>query len=98
LTVARPDARSSLQLAPRRTRALLYIAEHPGASNREVAAAVGIRDQGQVSRVLRRLVDLGLAVNHNGAADRGGANAWHLTAHGLRAVADAAEARRRSSS
>jgi predicted transcriptional regulator len=98
LTVARPDAHSSPQLAPRRTRALLYIAEHPGASNREVAAGAGMGDEGQVSRVLRRLLDLGLAVNHNGAADRGGPNAWHLTADGLRAVADAAGARRRSGS
>jgi hypothetical protein len=42
-----------------------------------------------VSRILRRLLDLGLAVNHNGGKDPGGPNAWQLTLAGVHA-ADAA--------
>lgn len=97
MTVARPHGHGHLQPAPRRVRALLYMAEHPGASNREVAAAVGVSDEGHASRILRRLLDLGLVVNHNGGIGPGGPNAWHLTPAGMR-LADAAAARRRASS
>jgi AcrR family transcriptional regulator len=39
---------------------LSVISATPGASNREIAQAAGIRDQGQISRLLRRLEHLGL--------------------------------------
>jgi predicted transcriptional regulator len=85
-----PSRHSRATPAPRRVRALLYLADHAGASNREVGAAVGVADDGQVSRILRRLLDLGLAVNHNGGKDPGGPNAWHLTPAGMRAATAAA--------
>jgi predicted transcriptional regulator len=85
-----PSRHSHATPAPRRVRALLYLADHPGASNREVGAAVGVADDGQVSRILRRLLDLGLAVNHNGGKDSGGPNAWQLTLAGVHAADEAA--------
>jgi hypothetical protein len=66
--------------------ALLHIAKHPGASNREIAVGAGIGDAGQMSKLLRRLADLGLAVNHINGQNRGGCNAWHLTVDGKRAA------------
>jgi hypothetical protein len=64
-------------------RCLRFIAEHPCASSRRVANAAGVVDQGQMSRLGVRLVELGLAVR---AAGPGGRNAWTLTARGKRAV------------
>jgi hypothetical protein len=73
--------------APRRTLALLHIAANPGATNREVAIAAGIRTDSQVSRVLSRMLELGLAANRPDTDQRGGfANAWHLTRAGERAA------------
>jgi predicted transcriptional regulator len=71
-----------LVLAPRRALALLFIAEHPGASNREIAAGVGVSDEAQMSRLLRRMADLGLAVNTNDGGNPGGPHAWCVTAEG----------------
>jgi hypothetical protein len=71
-----------LRHAPRKTAALLHIATHPGASNRAIAAGIGIADEAQSSRLLARMRDLELIVNR--AHDRGGPNAWHLTAAGSR--------------
>jgi DNA-binding MarR family transcriptional regulator len=73
-----------LRHAPRKTAALLHIATHPGASNRAVAAGIGIRDEGQSSKLLTRMQDLGLVVNRT--HDRGRPNAWHLTVAGRRLV------------
>jgi AcrR family transcriptional regulator len=61
---------------------LTVIAASPGASNREVAAAAGISDQGQVSKLLTRLEHLGLARNDGIGAVRGAPNAWFLTDRG----------------
>jgi AcrR family transcriptional regulator len=47
-------------------------------SNREIASAAGVRDQGQISRLLARLEGLGLLVN-TGGATAGVPNAWRLT-------------------
>lgn len=66
--------------------ALVHIASHPGASNREIAAGAGIGDEGQISRLLGRLADLGVAVNRIDGQRRGGRNDWHLTAEGRRAA------------
>jgi AcrR family transcriptional regulator len=63
-------------------RVLEVIARHPGASNRQVAAAAGVRDQGQISRLLGRLYRLQLI---DAAADGDGGrahNAWLLTTRG----------------
>jgi AcrR family transcriptional regulator/DNA-binding MarR family transcriptional regulator len=50
-------------------------------SNREIANAAGVRDQGQISRLLARLEGLGLLVN-TGGATAGIPNAWRLTEKG----------------
>ena len=58
------------------------IAEEPGASNRSVAERSGIVDEGQVSRLLRRLQDCELIENHGDGHARGEPNAWALTQRG----------------
>jgi AcrR family transcriptional regulator len=71
-----------MRITYRTVRVLMVIAEHPGASNRKVAAEAGITDQGQVSKLLARLEHLGLIENGGGGADKGAPNAWGLTARG----------------
>jgi DNA-binding MarR family transcriptional regulator len=61
---------------------LRVVAGEPGLRNREVALRAGVRDQGQISRILARLERLGLIENARGARARGGASAWRLTARG----------------
>lgn len=61
---------------------LMAIAESPGASNREIAEAAGIVDQGQISKLLGRLEGLGLIENHGAGQPKGAANAWRLTPRG----------------
>lgn len=51
-------------------------------SNRQVATAAGIADQGQISKLLARLQTLGLIENTGGDHAKGEPNAWHLTAKG----------------
>ncbi len=96
LAVAR-DASAYDQLAGLRMRVtyrtmlvLSAIGERPGASNREVANAAGIADQGQVSKLLRRLVGLGLVENRGVGQKRGAANEWHLKERGAALVRAAA--------
>jgi predicted transcriptional regulator len=72
----------ALRLAPRRTLALIHIATHPDASNREIAAGIGVEDDAQISRLLARMQDLGLVLNHAQAHNHGGPNAWQLTPDG----------------
>jgi AcrR family transcriptional regulator len=70
---------------------LRSIADYPGASNREVAERAGIVDQGQVSKLLKRLHARGLIVKDGAARTRGAANSWRLTDRGeleLRGSAD----------
>lgn len=71
--------RSRIRLTYRTVRVLGAIAAEPGVSNRTVAAAAGVRDQGQISRLLARLEHLGLIENARG---HGGANVWQLTPEG----------------
>jgi AcrR family transcriptional regulator len=59
---------------------LLYVAEHPGASNQQVVAGVGAAHREQVSRLLGRLAALGLLVKRAGGP--GHPNAWSPTAAG----------------
>jgi AcrR family transcriptional regulator/DNA-binding MarR family transcriptional regulator len=92
LSAARPaqgdsaDPLSGLQirLTYRTVRVLVALAEQPLLSNRGVAAEAGILDQGQVSKLLSRLSRLGLAENVGDGQPKGSANAWRLTANGLR--------------
>jgi AcrR family transcriptional regulator/DNA-binding MarR family transcriptional regulator len=72
-----------MRLTYRTVRVLLAIAGNSGASNREVADASGVQDQGQISKLLARLEHLGLIHNNSGAgASRGEPNAWRLTGKG----------------
>jgi AcrR family transcriptional regulator len=72
----------NMRLTYRTVRVLMVIAEHPGASNREVAEASGIVDQGQISKLLNRLAGLELVENRGQGQEKGATNAWHLTARG----------------
>jgi AcrR family transcriptional regulator len=72
-----------MRLTYRTVRVLLSIAEHPGASNREVGVAAGIDDQGQISKLLSRLERLGLIENSGAGQVRGAPNAWALTKKGV---------------
>jgi DNA-binding MarR family transcriptional regulator len=71
-----------MRLTYRTARVLEGIAEHPGASNRQVSEYGGIEDQGQVSKLLRRLASLGLLSNAGGGHLSGEPNEWTLTAKG----------------
>jgi AcrR family transcriptional regulator/DNA-binding MarR family transcriptional regulator len=72
----------NMRLTHRTVRVLMVIAEHPGASNREVAEGSGIADQGQISKLLTRLARLKLVENTGDGQEKGASNAWHLTARG----------------
>ncbi len=71
-----------MRLTYRTVRVLMVIADHPGASNREIAEGSGIVDQGQISKLLARLARLELVENVGEGQEKGAANAWHLTARG----------------
>jgi AcrR family transcriptional regulator len=73
---------ASTRLTYRTARVLSAIAEHPGASNREVAERAGVVDQGQISKLLSRLEDRRLIAKIGEGLTRGAPNAWRLTEHG----------------
>jgi AcrR family transcriptional regulator len=77
-----PLAGLNIRLTYRTVRVLMIIAEHPGASNREIADGSGIVDQGQISKLLARLERLKLVSNAGDGQEKGAANAWHLTRRG----------------
>ena len=83
-TLARKDPLEGLKmrLTYRTVRVLMVIAEHPGASNREIAEGSGIIDQGQISKLLTRLARLELVRNVGDGQEKGASNAWHLTSRG----------------
>jgi AcrR family transcriptional regulator len=72
----------NMRLTYRTVRVLLAIDAHPGASNRQVGDASGIRDQGQVSKLLARLKQLDLIENATEFQLNNGPNAWTLTKRG----------------
>jgi DNA-binding MarR family transcriptional regulator len=71
-----------MRLTYRTVRVLVAVAQHPGASNRQVAEVSGVADQGQISKLLLRLHNLGLIENTGQGPARGEPNAWRLTAKG----------------
>jgi AcrR family transcriptional regulator len=71
-----------MRLTYRTVKVLAVIAEHPGASNREIAERSGIADQGQISKLLGRLARLDLIENLGAGQLMGAANAWRLTPRG----------------
>ncbi len=64
---------------------LLHLAEHPGASNRQIASAVGIVRHNHISALLARLAGMELLLKRP-PHQRGGPNAWSLTPHGERVL------------
>jgi AcrR family transcriptional regulator len=75
---------AGMRLTYRTMRVLLAIAEHPGASNRQIGELAEIGDQGQISKLLRRLQRADLVLNDGLAPGQGAPNVWRLTATGRR--------------
>jgi AcrR family transcriptional regulator len=79
-----------MRLTYRTARVLAGVAElsgqgvHP--SNRMLGDYAGIADPGQISKLLARLVRVGLLVNTGGGHARGEPNAWSLTPRGEQIV------------
>jgi AcrR family transcriptional regulator len=72
----------NMRLTYRTLMVLAAIAADPGASNRQVAQAAGVHDQGQISKLLGRLEKLGLIYNSGNGQPRGEPNAWTLAPRG----------------
>ncbi len=73
--------RLEMRLTYRTVRCLLFIGEHPGSSNREIAQGAEVPDEGQTSKLLGRLDRLGLIANARQHGP-GYPNYWTLTPHG----------------
>jgi DNA-binding MarR family transcriptional regulator len=71
-----------LRFTYRTARVLTTIAAHPGASNRQIGEHAGISDQGQISKLLKRLERAGLLENGGPGRESGEPNVWRLTARG----------------
>jgi AcrR family transcriptional regulator len=65
-----------LRLTERTAKVLVALAASPGSSNLQIATAAGITDQGQISKLLARLLDRGLVQRESMP---GGPNSWTLT-------------------
>lgn len=63
---------------------LRVIAAERGLSSRQVGERAGVGDRGQLSRLLNRLVQLGLV--RGGRAQGASRRSWELTAHGWQVV------------
>jgi AcrR family transcriptional regulator/DNA-binding MarR family transcriptional regulator len=70
------------RLTYRTMRVLAVIGEDPGLSNAEVSERAGITNQGQISKLLARLMRAGLIENTGEGQPRGSSNAWRLTRRG----------------
>jgi AcrR family transcriptional regulator len=77
-----PLAGLNMRLTYRTLVVLSAIGADPGASNRRIADAAGVHDQGQISKLLTRLQRLGLIGNTGAGQSRGEPNAWALTTRG----------------
>jgi AcrR family transcriptional regulator len=83
-----------MRLTYRTLRVLAEIAAAPGISNRAVAEAAGVRDPGQISKLLARVERLGLVRNTGAGQSKGAPNAWTVTSRGAevdRAIGPMAE-------
>ncbi len=86
----RPVASASpvdYRLTVRTQMALAAVGGRPGLNNREISEVIGLSDQGQISRMLKRLAGQGLVENAQAHASRQ-VKAWRLTKDG-EAVIDA---------
>jgi AcrR family transcriptional regulator len=72
----------AMRLTYRTVRVLAAVGAQPGASNRAIANAAGVEDQGQISKLLRRLESLGLIRNTGEGHTKGEPNVWTLTPRG----------------
>ena len=81
-TVPDPLRELEMRLTYRTVRVLMAVAANPGSSNRAVGDGAGIKDQGQMSKLLHRLEGLGLIGNDGADRPPGGPNAWRLTERG----------------
>ncbi len=79
---ANPLRDLEMRLTYRTVRVLMSVAANPRHSNREIARAAEIDDQGQASKLLTRLSKLGLIENSGDGLARGAPNAWVLTEKG----------------
>jgi AcrR family transcriptional regulator len=59
---------------------LLYLADRPEISNREIAVGIGVAHESQISKLLSRLLNEGLVAKRS--AGPGRSNSWRLTQHG----------------
>lgn len=71
-----------IRLTYRTTRVLECIADHPGSTNRTIALHAGGVDQGQMSKLLRRLERHGLIANDGESQYKWSTNTWSLTLRG----------------
>jgi hypothetical protein len=78
--------RSPVRATYRTTRVLSAIGASAGLNNREIAEAAGLTDEGQTSKLLRRLEHRGLVENFGLGQPYGGSNAWRLTVYGERVL------------
>ncbi len=85
-----------MRLTYRTLRVLAAIAVAPGISNRGVAQAAEVRDEGQISRLLARLERLGLVCNTGVGRPKSRANAWTVTPRGAEVDSAIALARGRA--
>jgi DNA-binding MarR family transcriptional regulator len=98
-SIGDPFERLNMRVTQRTTRVLAVVAAHPGLSNREIGRRAGVKDRGQMSRLLGRLRRLQL-IETKRDQSHGGANAWRLTPRGLavqRAMRLRQQRKRRSS-
>jgi AcrR family transcriptional regulator len=72
----------NMRLTYRTVRVLEFIAEQPGAGNREIAEGSGIVSHAQISRLMTRLARLGLVANVGEEGQSGTLKAWQLTGRG----------------
>jgi DNA-binding MarR family transcriptional regulator len=79
---ANPLKDLEMRLTYRTVRVLMAIGEHPGVSNRRIADAASVSDQGQISKLLARLDHLGLIENSGFGQAKGESNSWLLTKRG----------------
>lgn len=77
-----PFKDAGMRLTYRTVRVLMAIVDSPGASNRTVGEGAGILDQGQISKLLARLLRIGLILNTGLGPGQGAPNAWSLTPEG----------------
>jgi AcrR family transcriptional regulator len=79
-----PFKHAGMRLTYRTVHLLCALAEHPGSSNRTLGELAGIRDQGQISKLLARLKRFGLIDTTTPDRAQGAPNSWILTPAGQR--------------